>query len=67
MRKITTINYLNNNNLKKYFKTKAEANKAKKELDPNNFNGLHVFKMRKGTRKSGCFAVCTEMDYLNTY
>lgn len=50
--------------MKKYFKTRKEALKAKAE---RNDNSLHVFKMQKGTRKAGWFAVCSELEYLNTY
>lgn len=53
--------------MQKYFKSKAEANRAKLDRDPQGYKGLHVFKMPKGTRKAGWFAVCTELDYLNTY
>lgn len=52
---------------KKYFNTKKEAQKAKYERLQNVEQGLQVFKMPKGTRKSGKFAVCTEIEYLNTY
>lgn len=51
-------------NMKKYFKTKAQANKAKKERAND---ALHVFRMPKGSRHAGQFAVCTEIEYLNTY
>lgn len=53
--------------MKKYYKTKNEANKARVISDPHGVKGLHVFKMPRGTRKAGWFAVCTEIDYLNTY
>lgn len=49
---------------RKYFDTKAEALKACKERANE---GVHVFKMPKGTRKAGKFAVCTELEFLNTY
>lgn len=52
---------------KKYFNTKKEAQKAKYERLQNGEQGLQVFKMPKETRKSGKFAVCTEIEYLNTY
>lgn len=54
---------------KKYFKTKAEAVKACEERR-KRFGAsadLHVFKMPKGSRHAGQFAVCSEMEYLNTY
>lgn len=53
--------------MKKYYKTKSEANKAKQARDAQGFIGLHVWKMPKGTRHHGEFAVCTELEYLNTY
>ena len=53
---------------KKYFKTKREA---QKELERRAKNGtstsLGVFRMSKGTRHHGEYAVCTEMEWLNTY
>lgn len=52
---------------KKYFSTKQAANKAKNERSQNGEHGLHVFKMPKGSRQSGKFVVCTEIEYLNTY
>lgn len=53
--------------MKKYFKSRTEANCAKKARDPKGFYGLHVWKMQKGTRHHGEYAVCTEIEYLNTY
>lgn len=49
---------------KKYFKTRAGA---KAELAKRNNPALGVFKMSKGTRKAGWYAVCSEMEWLNTY
>jgi hypothetical protein len=56
--------------MKKYYKTKNEANKARAQLianDPYRYGGYHVWRMKKGSRKAGWFAVCTEIEYLNTY
>lgn len=55
--------------MKKYYKTKAEANKARLERERVTgwFGILHVWKMPKGTRHHGEFAVCSELEYLNTY
>ena len=53
--------------MKKYFATKKEAVKAMKERDPFGYMMLQVFKMPKGTRKAGWYAVCDYTDYLNTY
>lgn len=52
---------------KKYFETKDYAIKAMNERSKNGERNLHVFKMPKGTRMCGKFAVCTEIEYLNTY
>lgn len=52
---------------RKYFDTKQAAVKAKNERLQNGEQGLHVFKMPKGTRRSRKFVVCTEIEYLNTY
>lgn len=49
---------------KKYYDTKREANKAREALkDPF----IHVWKMPKGSRHPGKYAVCDELEYLNTY
>ena len=58
--------------MKKYFDTKAQATKAlsdRKAKDPNGFStyGLNVYKMPKGTRNAGKFAVCTHLEWVNTY
>lgn len=52
--------------MKKYFDTKKEANKALNErltADPS----LQVFRMPRGSRRAGQWAVCSYMEYLNTY
>ena len=54
--------------MKKYFDNKKDAIKAAKER--NNGKGVEwykVFKMPKGTRNHGKYAVCSELEYLNTY
>ena len=49
---------------KKYYDTKKEAMKVRDSLnDPM----MHVFKMPKGTRHHGKYAVCDELEYLNTH
>jgi hypothetical protein len=54
--------------MKKYFKSKAEAIKACRERNNGHSTGYYkVFKMSKGTRHHGEFAVCSEFEYLNTY
>lgn len=48
---------------KKYYATKKEALKVREALnDPM----MHVFKMPKGTRHAGKYAVCDEIEFLNT-
>jgi hypothetical protein len=51
---------------KKYFKTRQEANKVCKERQQTD-PAIKVWKMPKGTRHHGEFAVCDEMTFLNTY
>lgn len=51
----------------KYFKTRQEASKAAREYGLMGYQGLGVWKMPKGTRKAGMFAVCSEIEFLNTY
>lgn len=54
--------------MKKYFATRKEANKERErrlKLDP--FSDIHVWKMPKGSRRAGHYAVCSELEYLNTY
>lgn len=51
---------------KKYYKTRQEAIKACKErqlTDPF----IKVWKMPKGTRHHGEYAVCNEITFLNIY
>ena len=52
--------------MKKYFPTLKEA---RKERDARNkrMDIYHVYKMPKGTRHHNQYAVCTEIEYLNTY
>lgn len=53
--------------MRKYFDSKKEAVKAKDIRTKQGYTGLHVFKMPKGSKRSGKYAVCTEIEYLNTY
>lgn len=49
---------------KKYYDTKKEAETACSNMgDPS----MRVWKMPKGTRHAGKYAVCSELEYLNTY
>lgn len=50
---------------RKYFKSLKEAKEALKTKNP--YCGYSIFKMPKGTRKHGWYAVCTELEFLNTY
>lgn len=53
---------------KKYFKSKAEANKACAARNEAEHTYLfQVFRMPKGSRHPGQYAVCTYLDYVNTY
>lgn len=52
--------------MKKYFTSKKEANKAREERQKLN-PFLHVFRMPRGSRHAGQFAVMTEIEYLNAY
>lgn len=53
--------------MKKYFNTRNEAKQAMAQRDPKGFYGLNVYKMKRGTRHAGMYAVCTWTEYLNTY
>ena len=54
--------------IKKYFKTKKEAIEVAKERRKiNNTYTIQVFKKPKGTRHHGMYAVCTYLDFINTY
>lgn len=50
--------------MKKYHKTLKEARQALKE---SRNPSLQIYKMPEGTRKVGWYAVCTDLEYLNTY
>lgn len=51
---------------RKYYKTLSEAKQAHAvAVKINPF--LHIFKMPRGSRRVGWYAVCTELEYLNTY
>lgn len=52
--------------MKKYHKTLKEARQALKEAITRN-PSLQIYKMPKGTRKVGWYAVCTDIEFLNTY
>lgn len=50
----------------KYFKTLKEAKQAHSEAVKRD-RALSIYKMPKGSRKSGWYIVCSHMEYLNTY
>lgn len=52
---------------RKYFDTKAKAKKERDLRDKDGTQGLHVYKMPRGTRHAGKYAVCDYMEWLNTY
>ena len=52
--------------MKKYYSSKAEAKKACSERQKHN-PGIGVYKMPKGSRHAGQYAVCDHIEYLNTY
>ncbi len=53
---------------RKYFKSKAKAIKVRDERNEREHTKRYgVFKMSKGTRHHGEYAVCSEMEWLNTY
>ncbi len=52
---------------KKYYKTLSEAKKACAERNKGkSVEWYQVFKMSKGTRHHGEYAVCSYMEWLNT-
>jgi len=53
---------------KKYFKNKKEAIEVRDKRNAGKgIEWYKVFKMPKGTRHHGEYAVCSEMEWLNTY
>ena len=54
---------------RKYFKSKKEALKECEERNKTFGSGrdIGVYKMPKGSRHSGQYAVCNYIEYLNTY
>ena len=54
---------------RKYFKSRKEAIKACEERNKTFGSGKEIrgYKMPKGSRHSGQYAVCTYIEYLNTY
>ena len=53
---------------RKYFKTKSEARKALSERKRNDISCCdEIFKMPKDTRHAGQYAICSHIEFLNTY
>lgn len=52
---------------RKYFKSKVAAFRACERGNQPYGKGLEVFKMPKGSRHPGMYAVCTHLEWLNTY
>ena len=52
---------------RKYFKSKAAALRARERRNQPYEKELKVFKMPKGSRHPGMYAVCTHLEWLNTY
>ena len=54
---------------RKYFKSRKEAIKVCEERNKTFGSGkeIRVYKMPKGSRHSGQYAVCDYIEYLNTY
>lgn len=53
---------------RKYFKRSSDAKKALEERKRYKTDTtLGIYKMPKGTRHHGEFAVCTYMEFINTY
>lgn len=52
---------------KKYFDTKAQARKALALYEQMRDYGLGIYKMPKGSRHPHKYAVCSYIEYVNTY
>jgi len=52
---------------KKYFKDLAEARKVCEERSRRDHYQYGVYRMPKGSRRHGEYAVCSYLEYLNTY
>ena len=52
---------------KKYFKSRSDAFRELQERKKAGRVDVGVYKMHKGTRHAGMYAVCSYMEYLNTY
>lgn len=54
--------------LKKYFKSKKDAQAAAAERNRSHYTSIyHVYKCTKGMRHVGMYAVCDDLEWLNTY
>lgn len=53
---------------RKYFKSKAEANKFRDLYNEQENTTLYnVYRMPRGSRHPGMYAVCSFLEYVNTY
>lgn len=54
--------------MKKYYKTLKEAKQAQEKLIQHfgQLSDINVYKMPKGTRHHGEYAVCTHLEFINT-
>ena len=54
--------------MKKYFKSKTDAQKEAKERNEKSpISMVGVYKMPKGSRHPGMYAVCSYIEFINTY
>lgn len=52
---------------KKYFKNRPDALRAMRERKSKGRVDIGVYKMPKGSRHAGMYAVCNYVEYLNSY
>ena len=52
---------------RKYFDKLSDAKRALEERKREGRVDVGVYKMHRGTRHAGKYAVCSYMEYLNTY
>jgi hypothetical protein len=53
---------------RKYYKILAEARKACDERNAREgYASCGVYRMPKGSRKAGWYAVCSYIEFINTY
>ena len=52
---------------RKYYDKLSDAKRALATLKQHGRVDVGVYKMHSGTRHAGMYAVCSYMEYLNTY